>query len=457
MGDPTEKRDMECLFQWDEPSQLYYHASSGFYHDPNAGWYYSSLDGCYYTFENGNYVPMESNKDPNADLSKSMSPPELVTENPCNMECDNSYAVDDPCPPSEWLEETLINLYLMGYPNSETANKAKQDMPDIGTDSTSSNQCLENVDHGHCKNLEPENSSSEDLNDGDHTEEIEAEWIPEHVQNEVVTSSKVSSCEEENQSWDEEKWRAQYGQVVQSLDECTPSTSTVDLWDWALVTKASKRKNRKVVWLVGRLVRRSAKLHPSMCGLLKTAAVSETHLDLVRVNSGKVYRLRSPSAKYLTSLSSYYDSSNPTKDWGFPDFCVREGGLEPEASDIVFSEDPSSGQDHSVTAQKNHIYVDRAAERRKLHGGFGIGPGQKSVKYNVDEVESCSGSTHSGEALAEALDFSFGPGSYSRRLLEGMGWKEGQALGKGTKGLLEPLQAVGNKGSAGLGWKSGRV
>jgi hypothetical protein len=33
---------------------------------------------------------------------------------------------------------------------------------------------------------------------------------------------------------------------------------------------------------------------------------------------GKLYRLRNPSRKYLTSLCMY-DSSNPTKDWGFPD------------------------------------------------------------------------------------------------------------------------------------------
>lgn len=35
-------------------------------------------------------------------------------------------------------------------------------------------------------------------------------------------------------------------------------------------------------------------------------------------HSGQVYRLRTPSAKYLASLSCY-DSCNPTKDWGFPE------------------------------------------------------------------------------------------------------------------------------------------
>lgn len=37
---------------------------------------------------------------------------------------------------------------------------------------------------------------------------------------------------------------------------------------------------------------------------------------------GQVYKLRSPSAKFLASLSAY-DSSNPTKDWGFPELSVH--------------------------------------------------------------------------------------------------------------------------------------
>lgn len=29
---------------------------------------------------------------------------------------------------------------------------------------------------------------------------------------------------------------------------------------------------------------------------------------------------------------------------------------------------------------------------------------------------------------------------------------QGEALGKSTTGLVEPLKAIGNKGNAGLGW-----
>ena len=36
-----------------------------------------------------------------------------------------------------------------------------------------------------------------------------------------------------------------------------------------------------------------------------------------------MYKLRNPSPKYLASLSTY-DSSDPTKDWAFPDLSVSK-------------------------------------------------------------------------------------------------------------------------------------
>lgn len=70
-------------------------------------------------------------------------------------------------------------------------------------------------------------------------------------------------------------------------------------------------------------------------------------------------------------------------------------------------------------------YRDRAAERRTLHGGFGIGPGQKS-SVNDDSSGGALGSDSADaeEAAAEAIEMSFGAGSYARRLLKNMGWKE---------------------------------
>lgn len=39
--------------------------------------------------------------------------------------------------------------------------------------------------------------------------------------------------------------------------------------------------------------------------------------------AGQVYKLRTPSARYLASLSSY-DASNPTREWGFPELSIEE-------------------------------------------------------------------------------------------------------------------------------------
>lgn len=93
-------------------------------------------------------------------------------------------------------------------------------------------------------------------------------------------------------SWEEENWHAQYGQVIHSGEETIPDFQTIDLWDWAMVRGTRKDGKNPVARLVGRLMRQSARLHPSMPlggGILKTAPISEVHLDLVRVTSGSLY------------------------------------------------------------------------------------------------------------------------------------------------------------------------
>ncbi|XP_010251134.1 PREDICTED: RNA-binding protein 10 isoform X2 [Nelumbo nucifera] len=362
-----QEQGEECSFVWDDESQLYFHASSGFYHDPNAGWYYSSRDNLYYKFENGNYVLLESNKaeesrDCQSGEDVSLSNIQLQDE-PCHTECNNNDEAENPPPTSEWLEDTLIELYLTGYSKS-AINAADMVMP-----------------------LEVYDESNSKLRNDDSYEIEEGEWICEDLQNATESSFQAT---DESASQDEERWRAQYGQVVQSGEDDLPDFPVVDLWDWAMV-KDSFKKKHQIVRLVGRLVKQSTKLHPSLPsggGLLKTAAICEVHLDL---NKGKAYR-------------------------------------------------------------------DRAAERRALYGGFGVGPGQKTSGLGDTDTESpsCSVDTEIAASAAEALNMSFGAGSYARRILESMGWKEGEALGNSTKGLLEPLQAVGNKGYAGLGWDQSR-
>lgn len=480
------KKDEECSFKWVENSQLYYHASSGFYHDPNAGWYYSSRDGLYYKFENGNYMLLESDRDDllevytcadtvpdNSTRDESCIPSsshknvnyswfregeseaydlEIVPDDPNNgnTECMNSELPVNPPPPSEWLEDTLIELYLSGY--------SKQAMDaDCDTRTASDERMPEETI---CRDSL---SFSVDGAGNDDAHELEGgEWI-------LDENDSSNNVLDEGAYQDEENWRAQYGQVIKPTEESVTDFRVVDLWDWAMVRGTKKNGKEEVARLVGRLVRRSVKLHPSMPsggGLMKTVPICEAHLDLVRVTSGQVYKLRTPSSGYLPSLQTY-DSSNPTKDWGFPELS-RERTIQklsklsgnseskliegiPDPKDALSPEQLSISQKN-----RNQAYRDRAAERRALHGGFGVGPGQKRSAFAVDSTPSSPVSACSEEAAAESLNTSFGPGSYARRILERMGWLEGEALGNSVKGLTEPLQAVGNKGGAGLGWDHSR-
>ncbi|XP_052176332.1 uncharacterized protein LOC127790734 isoform X2 [Diospyros lotus] len=468
-ADCEESDGKQSFFIWDDESQLYYHASTGFYHDPTAGWYYSCKDGLYYKFENGNYVPLgsdqgnqsEMHQGLNTDLNNSIQddPNTLVRsykdvdysscqvgESEANYvrvsadesstvhkECNSNQMPECPPPPSEWLEDTLIDLYLSGYSNQPTEAVYDMTMP-VETD------CGDNLGLQFYGNDEPE-------------ELEEGEWIPDEDHEVNDPSGRVS---DEVASWEEENWRAQYGQVIQSSEDSLPDFQVVDLWDWRVVTGTKKDGKGQAVRLVGRLVRQSTRLHPAMPlggGLLKTAPICEVHLDLV-------YKLRSPSVRYLASLSTY-DSSNPTKDWGFPELSIDQkiqdlsGSSGKTITGVPVHKDLSSLPD-PIDTSKSHggnAYRDRAAERRALHGGFGVGPGQKKSTESNDSVSS---PVSTEEAAGEALNMSFGAGSYARRLLEGMGWKEGEALGSSSKGLIEPIKAVGNKGTAGLGWDQSR-
>ncbi|KAK3001992.1 hypothetical protein RJ639_032716 [Escallonia herrerae] len=447
-GDEGRHENRCASFEWDENSQLYYHASSGFYHDPSAGWYYSSRDGLYYKFEDGIYVLLGSNQGDHSGMRQfeGSFPDEPVQEESCtDAPCheDEVYALfesevnkletvpDEPVAGEAimlMLEDTLIDLYLSGYSNQEIG---------AASDARMSAEMEEGDGHG------------VGINDTHETDPGDCGVL-----------DATGSVLDKGNNQDEENWRAQYGQVVQSGERPMPAFRVVDLWDWELVTETKRDRKGQVARLVGRLVRRSTKLHPSMPsggGLLKTAPICEAHLDLVRVTSGQFYKLRSPSVGYLKSLSTY-DSSNPTNNWGFPELSIdRQTKPQPstksiEAVPVHKGVTLSTGQQFISPQNKSHIYRDRAAERRTLHGGFGVGPGQKKTQVDADSTPSSPDSACAEQAAAESWNMSFGADSYARRILENMGWKEGEALGNSTKGLTEPLQATGNKGSAGLGW-----
>ncbi|KAK7354020.1 hypothetical protein VNO80_19476 [Phaseolus coccineus] len=504
-ADSENCENSDSTFVWDHKSQLYFHASSGFYHDPNAGWYYSSRDGAYYKFEDGNYVLLDTNKDDSADtyLYK-----ETTTESPQQIYDGNNNedyisflesisdtnqqtrtqaneALDDatnsvssptcekpPPPPSEWLEDTLIDLYLSGYKNIAVSEADGVTVP-LETDDRYDSLAAD----AHSKTYEVEgewNRNQVGENGLADTKSIvdegvaynnsyeleEGEWIPDMEDEcDIVDRSTI----DEGMLLDEEKWRAQYGQVTESGKDLVLEVPIVDLWDWEMVTRSKRDEKDKMARLVGRLVKPSAKQHPSIPssgGKLRSAPICEAHFDLVRVRTGQVYRLRNPSAKYMASLSTY-DSSNPTKHWDFPQLSpsrkITHLSKSSESSASVSDEIPvekdlSALPSHpSACKQIKHPYRDRAAERRILHGGFGMGPGQK----NLPDVYNTPSSPDAGcplEAASEALKMSFGAGSYARKLLKSMGWKEGEGLGSSTKGLVEPIQPVGNVGTAGLGW-----
>ncbi|KAK1302687.1 SURP and G-patch domain-containing protein 1-like protein [Acorus calamus] len=381
----------------------------------------------------------------------------------------NDESENDP-PSSAWLEETLVNLYLRGYSSLERSCN-NDDLPifeeKCGVESKDTCEASHDDSSKECPCSDHEGMACEEIQ--------EDQSSPRNIQDTPESSGRIQIHSEEGLS-DEQNWLAQYGQVVPLESEGPPTFPVVDLWNWELVRQQIKKKNKKkkkkkiVSRLVGRLVNQTTKLHPSMPAggrLLKTAHICEVHHDLVRVASGKVYKLRSPSVKYLASLS-VYDSSNPTKDWGFPDFDVGKNSIESSDIDRIqgseisdadtFCMDLPAESDqpaYILNKEKKLSYRDRAAERRSLHGGFGIGPGQKNAN-SIEGEESSSQSVNMEEAQAEALNMSFGTGSYARRLLEGMGWKEGEGLGSSSKGMVEPLQAVGNKGQAGLGWNNAR-
>ncbi|XP_048138292.1 uncharacterized protein LOC115734773 isoform X2 [Rhodamnia argentea] len=465
----------EWSFIWDETLQLYFDARSGFYHDPNAGWYYSSRDGVYYKFQNGHYVPLKSDLVDKGDvggtcvnslqnesqshtchgMNNNYSSILRHESDACQQEetiadeasSDNEGAVhhasEDAQPPSEWLEDTLIELYLAGYSNQTI---------DAGGESGDAMTPPEACDRNDFRLSSPGTNDAYELEEG--------EWIPEDL---PVPS--VSNEDALNQALlqDEEKWQAQYGQVIQSREEPALEFPVVDLWDWEVVRGSGKDGKSQVVRLVGRLVKRSAKLHPSMPaggGFLKTAPICQVRFDLVRVRTGKIYKLRSPSASYLATVTSY-DSSNPTKDWGFPELVAGEESVSlSKATKYSESKKATDVEPDELLASQKQIgpgYKDRAAARRMLHHGYGVGPGQKNLPSRGDDVGSSGTSVSTEEAAAEALNMSFGAGSFARKVLESMGWKEGEGLGRTVKGSVEPVQAVGNVGSTGLGWPQSRT
>ncbi|KAL3679781.1 hypothetical protein R1sor_022737 [Riccia sorocarpa] len=305
----------------------------------------------------------------------------------------------------------------------------------------------------------------------------------------------------EDEQKEEEQWQAQYGQVVREKTREYVIPGAVDLWDWAILDKEPKtpRQGKLKKQLVGRIVSSVSKLHPSLSGssgLIRTSAIIAAELDFVKVSSGKIYRLRRPSKKHLATVDNY-DSSNPTRNLGFPaiGLAAPDTRQEEATDDVGAASDQSKGrtdtlvskpfvpntghwrfrsllsakkgrhvpaalmasrylspEEISINEQRKQRYRDRAAERRTLHGGFGVGPGQKGVSVvEQEKMEADEDAGMVGALEKAATAPPLGRENIGKRMLEGMGWKEGQTLGV-EGGLIKPLQAQGNVGRTGLGW-----
>ncbi|XP_078174807.1 D111/G-patch domain-containing protein isoform X3 [Carex rostrata] len=332
--------------------------------------------------------------------------------------------------PSEWLDEILINEYLSGYRNAGGGTS-----DDHFGDSYSQT-------HTHY--------GGESEMDDKPSEEMLGESVSGKQENDTATQN--ASGTEGMLSAEEESWMAQYGQVDRS-DSDEGIINTVDLWDWELLEETShKGHHSKITRLMGRLVGQSSSLHPSLPssgGTVKTTAICQVHLDLVLVASGKVYRLRTPSKRYLATLSEY-DSSNPTKGWGFPLLSPHSLSHIEQACNVDIFPRSSQNKEEKGEYKNSYRYRDRAAERRHLHGANGIAPCQKDG-YSKDM--GCASDDDPTIAQEEARVLSFGTQSYASKIMESMGWKQGEALGSSRKGMLEPVEAKGNIGTAGLGWK----
>ncbi|CAG8492831.1 3599_t:CDS:2 [Funneliformis caledonium] len=89
--------------------------------------------------------------------------------------------------------------------------------------------------------------------------------------------------------------------------------------------------------------------------------------------------------------------------------------------------------------QKQKKYVDRAALRREIH------PDNGPVKKDWEDIAQVSAEE------AKNLQTKIGSDNKGNKLLQKMGWKEGQGLGRHGTGILDPVQFITNEGRVGLG------
>jgi pSer/pThr/pTyr-binding forkhead associated (FHA) protein len=91
---------------------------------------------------------------------------------------------------------------------------------------------------------------------------------------------------------------------------------------------------------------------------------------------------------------------------------------------------------------KPNTYVDRAQARRKQQTEHSPSPVNRSYDMEIDSYTP---------PQASLINERIGAENIGNRLLQKMGWKEGQGLGSSGSGIIDPIQAQFREGRAGLG------
>ncbi|CAG8457946.1 5346_t:CDS:2 [Dentiscutata heterogama] len=94
---------------------------------------------------------------------------------------------------------------------------------------------------------------------------------------------------------------------------------------------------------------------------------------------------------------------------------------------------------------KHTKYVDRAAIRREIH------PDNSPIRKDWEDISRIN------SEIEVNVQTKIGSENRGNKLLQKMGWKEGQGLGCNGTGILDPVQLVTNEGTKGLGASANTV
>ncbi|XP_050741103.1 RNA-binding protein 5-B isoform X2 [Drosophila biarmipes] len=114
---------------------------------------------------------------------------------------------------------------------------------------------------------------------------------------------------------------------------------------------------------------------------------------------------------------------------------------------------PSAGGDASIDEALS--YRDRAKERRMKYGESDPPPPNRSRERFEQEIKTLQTGPKNPSGAAPAMPIS--SSNVGSRLLQKMGWSEGQGLGRKNQGRTQIIEAEGHSNNVGLGNKSSGI